>query len=268
MTAAPASSCSFRRPPSLPAIPELTIVTFNAHAGVRPRPISVPGNWVKTKKPPRGPYDLVGTLCGFDADVIVVQESYRPDAGKCAAEMAARAGQMEFHEAPFGRAVIRPWPHLVGSGTGEKGLAVLTRLPARRLPDIPIPRVPGDPARSRCALHLELDVGGAPLELIVVHLTSRLPHGPPIQLARLRRQLPPPDRRAVIVGDLNFWGPSATALLPGWQRAVRGRTWPAHRPHSQIDHVLIRDDIEAHSGEVLPDVGSDHRPVRVTLRFE
>lgn len=267
MAAAPASSSASLPPPSLLAIPELTIVTFNAHAGVRPRPISVPGAWVKNKKPPRDPYDLVGTLCDFDADVIAVQESYRPDAGECAAEVAARARRMEFHEAPFGRAVIRPWPHLVRSGTGEKGLAVLTRPPTRRLPDIPIPRVPGDPARSRNALHLQLDVDGEPLELIVVHLTSRLPHGPPIQLARLRRQLPPPDRRAVVVGDLNFWGPPAAALLPGWRRAVRGRTWPAHRPHSQIDHVLIRDDIEAVSGEVLPDVGSDHRPVRVMLRF-
>jgi endonuclease/exonuclease/phosphatase family metal-dependent hydrolase len=220
-----------------------------------------------TKKPERGRYDLVRTLCEFDADVIAVQESYRPDGGDCAAEVAARTRGMDLHEAVFGRAVVRPWPHLVRSGTGVKGLAVMTRLPARRLPDIPIPRVPGDPARTRCALRLELDVGGAPLELLVVHLTSRLPHGPPIQLARLRRQLPPRERRAVLVGDLNFWGPPATALLPGWRRAVRGRTWPAHRPHSQIDHVLVRDDIETADGEVLADLGSDHRPVRVKLGF-
>ena len=237
---------------------------------MRPRLISVPGTWVRTKKPPQGPYDLAAVLERFDADVIVVQESYRPDDGECAAEVAAQARGMELHEAPFGRAVVRPWPHLIRSGAGTrgvKGLAVLTRLPARRLPDIPIPRVPADPATTRAALRLELDVGGEPLELVVVHLTSRLPHGPPIQLARLRRQLPPRERRAVLVGDLNFWGPPAAALLPGWRRAVRGRTWPAHRPHSQIDHVLVRDDIEESEGEVLADLGSDHRPVRVRLRF-
>jgi endonuclease/exonuclease/phosphatase family metal-dependent hydrolase len=248
-------------------MPELTIVTFNAHGGVRPRPISVPGRLVLTSKPPLGTYDLVRTLCEFDADVIVLQESYRPDVGECAAEVAARAREMQFYEAPFGRAVVQPWPHLVRSGTGEKGLAVLTRFPARRLTDIPIPRVPADPARTRCALRLELDVDGEPLELVVVHLTSRLPHGPPIQLARLRRRLPPRDRRAVVVGDLNFWGPPAVALLGRWRRAVRGPTWPAHRPHSQIDHVLVRDDVEAVGGEILPDVGSDHRPVRVRLGF-
>ena len=83
---------------------------------------------------------------------------------------------------------------------------------------------------------------------------------------KLRRRLPPPDRRAVIVGDFNLWGPAVSALLPGWRRAVRGRTWPAHRPHSQIDHVLVRHDVDGVDAAVLDEVGSDHRPVRVTLR--
>jgi endonuclease/exonuclease/phosphatase family metal-dependent hydrolase len=128
--------------------------------------------------------------------------------------------------------------------------------------------VPADPAATRSAVHVELDVGGDPLELVAVHLTSRLPYGPPMQLARLRRALPPPDRRAVVVGDLNFWGPPSVALLrDGWRRSLRARTWPAHRPHSQIDHLLVRDDVEVVDAEVLRDVGSDHRPIRVTLRL-
>jgi endonuclease/exonuclease/phosphatase family metal-dependent hydrolase len=248
-------------------VPELTIVSFNAHAGIRPRPIAVPGSWVLRRKPNRGAFDLVATLGAFDADVIVVQESYRPDEGDCAVEVVARETGMELYEAPFGRAVVRPWPHLVRSGTGTKGLAVLTRVPSRALPAIQVPRVPGDPARTRCALRVELDVAGAPVELVAVHLTSRLPHGPPIQLARLRRRLPDRGQRALVVGDLNFWGPPAVALLRGWHRTVRGRTWPAHRPHSQIDHVLVRAGVEVLEAEVLPDVGSDHRPVRVRLRF-
>jgi endonuclease/exonuclease/phosphatase (EEP) superfamily protein YafD len=71
----------------------------------------------------------------------------------------------------------------------------------------------------------------------------------------------------VIVGDFNLWGPAVSALLPGWRRAVRGRTWPAHRPHSQIDHVLVRDDVKVVDTAVLDEVGPDHRPVRVTLRL-
>jgi endonuclease/exonuclease/phosphatase (EEP) superfamily protein YafD len=86
-------------------------------------------------------------------------------------------------------------------------------------------------------------------------------------MSRLLPQLPPPGRPAVVAGDHNFWGPGVVAFLRGWKRAVRGRTWPARRPHSQIDHILVRSGTEVLSSEVLPDVGSDHRPVRARLRF-
>jgi endonuclease/exonuclease/phosphatase (EEP) superfamily protein YafD len=97
---------------------------------------------------------------------------------------------------------------------------------------------------------------------------STSPYGPPTQLRRLRPQLPDDDRPAIVAGDCNFWGPGVTAFLPGWARAVRGRTWPARRPHSQIDHILVRPTsrIEVLDSAVLPEVGSDHRPVRATLR--
>ena len=101
-------------------------------------------------------------------------------------------------------------------------------------------------------MHLELDVDGTPVDLVGMHLTSRLPYGPPIQLRRLAPQLPPPGRPAVVAGDCNFWGPGVRAFLPGWRRAVRGRTWPASRPHSQIDHILVRARRSASStSEVL-----------------
>ena len=50
---------------------------------------------------------------------------------------------------------------------------------------------------------------------------------------------------------------------------MRGRTWPASRPHSQIDHILVRNGhgVALLDHEVLPEVGSDHRPVRATLRL-
>ena len=55
-------------------------------------------------------------------------------------------------------------------------------------------------------------------------------------------------------------------MLPGWQRAFRGRTYPAVHPHSQIDHVLVRDNVTVVWGEVLAATPSDHRPVRARLR--
>ena len=39
---------------------------------------------------------------------------------------------------------------------------------------------------------------------------------------------------------MNLWGPPIHAFLGQWQRAVKGKTWPAWRPHSQLDHILVR----------------------------
>jgi endonuclease/exonuclease/phosphatase (EEP) superfamily protein YafD len=83
----------------------------------------------------------------------------------------------------------------------------------------------------------------------------------------MARLVPRPGTPAVVAGDHNFWGPGVVAYMRGWKRGVKGRTWPAQRPHSQIDHVLYRPgDVEVLEGRVLPSVWSDHRPVRVVLR--
>jgi endonuclease/exonuclease/phosphatase family metal-dependent hydrolase len=253
---------------------ELTIVTLNLHGGQRHRGISTPR--LRQHGPPpekaatNGAFDVAGALRSFDADVLVLQESWWPDEGAAAVDLVAADSGATVHWASFGRGIVEPWPHIISArphrATGRIGPAVVSRVPARLIEMIPVGDVPGDPALRRCALHLALDVGGKDLDLIAVHLSSRLPYAPPMQLRNLRRRLPPPDRRAVIVGDFNLWGPAVTTLLPGWRRAVRGRTWPAHRPHSQIDHVLVRNGIEVVDAAVLDEVGSDHRPVRVTLR--
>ncbi len=168
---------------------------------------------------------------------------------------------------PFGRGTLHPWPHVprTGTGQGRVGLAVISKLPARLVTPMPLGHVFADQTPDRAGLHLELDVAGQPVDLIGVHLSSRLPYGPPIQLRRLAEQLPKPGRPAVVAGDCNFWGPGVRAFLPGWRRAVRGRTWPAIMPHSQIDHILVRPEVGVVNGVVLGDVGSDHRPVRATL---
>ena len=253
---------------------ELSIVTLNLHGGQRNRGVSTPR--LRQHGPPpekaatNGAFDVAGALRSFDADVLVLQESWWPDEGSAVVDLVATDSGATVHWASFGRGIVEPWPHIISArphrAKGRIGLAVVSRLPARLVEMIPVGDVPGDPALRRCALRVALDVGGQDLDLIAVHLSSRLPYAPPMQLRNLRRRLPPPDERAVIVGDFNLWGPAVSALLPGWRRAVRGRTWPAHRPHSQIDHVLVRRDVEVVDGTVLDEVGSDHRPVRVTLR--
>jgi endonuclease/exonuclease/phosphatase family metal-dependent hydrolase len=239
-------------------MPALKITSFNCHAGVRARHNGV-----------CDPYDLDAVLRGFDADVIVVQESWRPDGGPGVVRRFGESVGAQVFEMPFGRARLAPRPHVPrdGGGTGDVGLAVVSRIPAELEGRLKLGKVPGDPTPERGGLHVRLDVDGILVDLVGVHLTSRLPYGPPTQMRRLRRQLPE-GNPTVVAGDCNFWGPGVTAFLPGWTRTVRGRTWPASRPHSQIDHILVRDGdgVEVVNSAVLPAVGSDHRPVRATLR--
>lgn len=253
---------------------DLTVVTLNVHGGQRNRGIATPR--LRYHPPPatassNGAFDVAGALRAFDADIIVVQEGWWPDDSPAAVDIVAAERGATVHWASFGRGSVDPWPHIISARPhrtcGEIGIALMSRVPARLVEVIPVGDLPGDPASRRCALHVALDVGGHELDLVAVHLSSRLPYAPPIQLRNLRRRLPERDRRTVIVGDFNLWGPAVVAMLPGWRRAVRGRTWPAHRPHSQIDHVLVRDDVEVVDAAVLDGVGSDHLPLRVTLRL-
>ncbi len=238
-------------------MPGLSLASFNTHYGVRP----------SRRAQPRT-YDMVAALASLEADVVVVQELWRPDGRRGAVDdAAAELGYEVAYERTSAATLGRHWPHLVPAGEGESGIAVLSRLPVRRIGAITVGPTPGDPAPVRTALDVELEVGSHRLRLVAVHLTSRLPHGPVLQLRRLAPLLPPPGTPAVVAGDCNFWGPGVVGLLPGWRRTVRGRTWPARAPHSQIDHVLVRPDdgVRASGGRVLPGVGSDHLPVRVTL---
>jgi endonuclease/exonuclease/phosphatase family metal-dependent hydrolase len=237
-------------------VSDLTLVSFNCHYGLRPY------------KDDCAPYDLAGALASYgEPDVIVVQEVWRPDGTRGAVDDFADARGYARHDLVLHPATITGrWPHADADGEGTFGISVLTRLPARVLDQPLVGPTPGDPVPERRVLHLELDVDGQPVDLVAVHLTSRLPHGPPLQLRRLARLLGAGDRPGILTGDCNFWGPPASVLLPGWRRTVRGRTWPAHRPHSQIDHVFVRGGVEALDTAVLPPVGSDHRAVRARLR--
>jgi endonuclease/exonuclease/phosphatase family metal-dependent hydrolase len=240
-------------------MPDLKITSFNSHAGLQTRRDGV-----------CPPYDLETVLHDFDADVVVLQESWTPDGGTSAVRRVAEAIDAHVFELPFGRARLEPWPHVPrdGIGSGTVGLAILSRIPAELRGRLEVGTVPNDPTPERGGLHVALDVEGTEVDLVGIHLTSRLPYGPPTQMRRLRPQLPNGGRPTIVAGDYNFWGPGVTALLPGWRRAVRGRTWPARRPHSQIDHILVRrdDGMDVVDHAVLPEVGSDHRPVRATLR--
>jgi endonuclease/exonuclease/phosphatase family metal-dependent hydrolase len=261
----------------------MSLATFNVHSGVDTRGHA---------------YDVVAACASLDADVLVLQESWQAD-GDAASTAARVADELGYRitEQPTARTKLhapidaltprvgsrlgRVYGPLLFEGedtkgarrahegrpfrTGRWGVAVLSRVPVRDTTVLPLGKLRGDYAR-RVAIRCDVEVDGRPLAAIGTHM-SHLSQGSPLQYLRLRRLLPPTSQPAVLAGDMNLWGPPVSAAFPGWRRAVRGRTWPAHRPHSQLDHVLVTPSVTAVEAAVAPDLGSDHRAVRVVLSF-
>ena len=269
-------------------MPEVVLASFNVHAGVN--------GWGR-------PFDVVALCQELATDVLVLEEAWSPDEGPSLARQVADATGLEtVFELEMVRArLLDPpsaddgkWGPVVGAnrahgvglmrdgirdGTrqiarlgsvhptrrGTLGVAVLTRLPVVRHSIVDLGRLPKDTAR-RGAIFVELEVAGSPFTVVGTHL-AHLIHGSPRQLAQLRGILPDRDLPAALLGDMNLWGPPLSAALPGWKRAVRGRSWPAWRPIAQPDHILTTASAPALEGEVLRVLGSDHRPVRARIMF-
>ena len=156
-----------------------------------------------------------------------------------------------------------------GGGAGGRGvpgrwaLALLSRVPVTDVRVLPLGKLRRDRAH-RFIVGCTVGVAGGTIEVFGTHM-SHITHGSHAQFRRLGGLLPPTGRAAVLAGDMNLWGPPVRAYLPGWRRAVTARTWPAPRPHSQLDHVLVTPPVAVLAGRIGPAAGSDHRPVVVTL---
>jgi endonuclease/exonuclease/phosphatase family metal-dependent hydrolase len=200
--------------------------------------------------------------------VLVLPESFRPDDGPGLLDGLAAAGYT-IETVPFTRFEI--W-HSSSSGRGWRPspgtwcLAIASRLPMSNRREIPMGKVFRDWAGVRSALQVELEVGNRTVTLIGLHTSSKLWWaGPVTHLRTLRASLPRGPEPAIVAGDFNLWGPGVVSLLPGWRRTVRGATYPAHRPHSQIDHILVNPAVTCVDSEVVAAFGSDHRAVRARL---
>ena len=144
-------------------------------------------------------------------------------------------------------------------GTMEIALLVRPELPIEATRLVHMSMLRAD-RTVRAALVVDLTVEGTQISVVGTHM-SHLLFGSHRNWAELRRQLRTAARPdAVLVGDMNSWGPLVRLFVPGWRRAVKGSTWPTWRPHSQIDHILVRGALHPAGGEVLPHAGSDHRP--------
>ncbi|MDG4793681.1 endonuclease/exonuclease/phosphatase family protein [Micromonospora sp. WMMD1082] len=213
-------------------------------------------------------YSMPSVLEALAAEVILVQENWRPRGGDSAALQAA---------------VTCGYPHITeldvladtslydlgvvtdrrADEPGAWGLAVLSRIPLVVQEPVWLGVAPRDMGQ-RAAQVIDLVVDErVTARLVNVHLTHRLIHGPR-QLRRLVRVLRDDGLPTVIAGDLNMCRPTVYLARP-YRPLVRGRTWPTKRPVAQLDHVLGGTEVCAKDSTVVPVRGSDHLPVRVTI---
>jgi endonuclease/exonuclease/phosphatase family metal-dependent hydrolase len=259
----------------------VTLASYNVHMGV--------DGWGR-------PYDVLSACAGLGADLVVMQESWSPDSGapSTAARVADHLGLDVVAEVGLahGRLFAPPpnasahWgpfltqfrtalhlddqPFRSRAGPADRpfepgwwGLALLARLPVRELAIIELGRLHRDPAR-RAVIRGVVGLEGGDLAVYGTHM-SHITHGSHAQYRRLASTLSPGRTAAVLAGDMNLWGPPVSSYFRGWHRTIVGRTWPAHRPHSQLDHVLATPQVTTVDARVGPDGGSDHRPVVVTV---
>ncbi|MBW4029683.1 MAG: hypothetical protein HIU57_03270 [Acidobacteria bacterium] len=254
-------------------------MTFNLHAGV--------DGWGR-------PTGAVDHLVALSPDVAICPELWRGDDGDdMVATLTTRLGMRgEFVALARAERVTsgrgpRRWQPLMAHFTGERGLyfrehreltarqrthrrrrpavetgdwglGLFTTLPIESITVLPLGRLPREKVR-RALIVARLDLEGRPIHVAAVH-GSHLSHGSPLLYRRLTSLVGELDPTVPIIlgGDFNCWRPLLRVLLPGWRTLARARTWPARRPHSQIDHLLGRGPWRR-LGASATDGGSDHR---------
>ncbi len=221
------------------------------------------------------PFDVAAALGQLEADVICLQESWLPaesdDGGPATDAIAEAAAKLEAEvfrtvlANPQGLNLAGVPPTSIG---GELAIAVLTALPVVHYEIIELGRAPGDIV-PRCGQVVILDLGdGITVRVVNTHLTHRLTS--PLQLRALQRRLRDDALLTgriptIVAGDLNM-PRTLAAMSINYDVTVRGKTWPANRPFLQLDHILRDQRVKVIQSQVLPNVGSDHLPVRARLR--
>jgi endonuclease/exonuclease/phosphatase family metal-dependent hydrolase len=203
----------------------------------------------------RDPARIAQVIAQLGCDTVGLQEVYGLQALASATRMQAIAG-----------------PDIVRRGM-DLGNGLLTRRPviAARHHDYS-----WKTREPRSILDVELDVGGAPLRVLVAHfgLSARERR---FQVRRLVELLhaTPKEERVVVLGDLNEWLPFVSPLsllheLLGQTPAVR--SFPARWPIFALDRIWARPHhsllaVEAFRSKAAA-VASDHLPLRAMIGYQ
>lgn len=135
---------------------------------------------------------------------------------------------------------------------------------------------------GRIDIKLTLSIDNQPLTIFATHARAAKSdweaRDRDLQLAHMGRYFAEQDQYAVIAGDLNVtpWSSHYRNFIQQTNlvdhRLGRGAmpTWPILPPPLNLfmipfDHVLTTPDIAVHTYELTADIGSDHRPLWVSL---
>jgi endonuclease/exonuclease/phosphatase family metal-dependent hydrolase len=253
----------------------LRVVSWNVHWGVA----HVPG------RPRTDTFDPVVELGGElldHTDVVVFPEAWRAHGGCSFLDGLAAHGLTHLVETSFTTLrITSSRRQLDNPGEGWWELAIASRHPIVADAELPLAPSIGDAVPQRHARSVRIAVGdpsgpAAPREVDVTafHVSSKLWFAAPaVQLRSLGRVVREhgadgSDRPALLVGDANLWRSWLWTVLPGWHSTAKGATFPSWRPHSQIDHILVRGALDMLGGRVLPySPTSDHRAISADLQL-
>jgi endonuclease/exonuclease/phosphatase (EEP) superfamily protein YafD len=167
------------------------------------------------------------------------------------------------------------YPHRVTRpGAGNFGIAVLSRHPLRDIVDFDLGPSP--------AIEAVIDTPGGPITLVAIH--TKPPVGAALaatrnsQLDLLAARIRTTGGPLAVCGDFNLspYSPwfDRFEQASGTRSARRGLglgiSWPTRMPllGTPIDHCFLRGPLVAAKVERMAETGSDHYPVRVTLRWQ
>jgi endonuclease/exonuclease/phosphatase family metal-dependent hydrolase len=217
-------------------------------------------------------------VAALDADVLGLQEVDRNQARSRHADLTAIAAEaMGAREHRFVAALSgtpgATWTAATGDAQPDAaayGIALLSRHPVVswsviRLPHLkaPVPMwfsgrwrpelVCDEP---RVAVVAELEGPGGRIHVATTHL-SFVPWWNQHQLRTLVRGLGALPEPLVLLGDLNM-GPDRAEAVTRMHSLVAGKTFPAHRPAEQLDHILVKGDLRTDGGGPVCLPLSDH----------
>ena len=256
----------------------MRVATFNLHAGV--------DGWGR-------PTRVLDVIKELDADVLILPELWRADDGPDFYDDLKASLHLDGAFAPlahgervtsgvggptwqprlahlFGerglffsghrsltRAQLASRERLQHFEPGTWGLGLLTRLDVEDVRVISLGRLPRERVQ-RALVVARLKENDRSFYVLAIH-GAHLSHGSHRQYQRVSEFVGTldPALPLIIGGDFNSWRPLLRLLLPGWHTLATGRTWPAPRPHSQIDHILGRGPWKS-TRSFTRDGGSDH----------